>query len=172
MSFPRPSAPRRSRRRTVIVASAALAAGAASVGPSSAAAGANEPRLDTRERSVIHRVNAVRAAHGLPRLAFGGKLSRAADRHSRRLLRSRVLTHQAPGEAPLASRLARAARVHPIGEVVYFTARGARSADIVRAWMDSPGHRAVLLSRDFGRAGVGIRTGRGGLYVTVDVAAS
>ncbi len=155
-----------------MIAAAITLGSAGSGGTGSASAGANEPRLDTRERAVIHRINALRSDHGLPRLAFGGRLSRAADRHSRRLLRSRRLTHQLPGEAPLRRRLAKAARARPLGEVIYFNRRGAGSAQIVRAWARSPGHRALLLSRDFGRAGIGIRTGRGGVYVTLDFAAS
>lgn len=175
MTPTRPTVARRQRSRArtgALLTLTALGAGAGGFLTPAAMAGANEPRLDTRERAVIHRVNAVRADHGLAPLSFGGRLSRAADRHARRQLRARVLGHQVGGEAPLATRLARAARVQPIGEVVYFSGRGARSAAIVRAWMDSPPHRAVLLHPDFGRAGIGIRTGRGGLYATVDVAAA
>jgi uncharacterized protein YkwD len=172
MSFPHPSAILRTRLRAAVVAAFAVTASSSTFVASQAHAGANEPRLDTRERQVIHRVNAVRADHGLPRLTFGGKLSKAADRHSHRSQQRRTLAHTLPGEQPLASRLAHAARVRPIGEVIYWTRRGASSAEIVRAWMRSPGHRALLLSPEFGRAGVGIRTGRSGLYATVDLAAS
>lgn len=167
MLSPRKTALRRTIPRTVFAASLVACASTAAV--PAAQARSNHPKLDTRERQVIHRINAVRAEHGLARLAFGRKLSNAADRHSKRLQRSRTLSHQLPGEASLTGRLASAARAKPIGEVVFFASRGTSSAAIVRAWMDSPGHRAVLLSTEFGRAGVGIRTGRGGLYATVDV---
>ena len=138
--------------------------------PASAAA-AGAPRFDARERAVLARVNAVRADHGLAPFAAGGRLARAADRHSLRQQRARTLSHQLPGESPLMQRLAKAARATPVGEVVLFASGGTSSAKIVRAWMDSPGHRSVLLSPDFGRAGIGIRTGAGGAFATMDVAA-
>ncbi|MDO9353090.1 MAG: CAP domain-containing protein [Solirubrobacteraceae bacterium] len=171
MPNPRPTALRTCARRAALAA-VAVTAGSTTFTAAPAQAGANEPRLDTRERQVLHRVNAVRADHGLARLAFGRKLSRAADHHSRRSQQRRTVAHTLPGEQPLEGRLAHAARVKPIGEVIYWTRRGASSAEIVRAWMRSPGHRALLLSPDFGRAGIGIRTGRTGLYATVDLAAS
>jgi uncharacterized protein YkwD len=49
------------------------------------------------------------------------------------------------------------------------SARGSSAARIVRMWMRSPGHRAVLLSRSSRRIGVGRGTGsvgsmRGAVY--------
>lgn len=168
MFSPLRSALRRRLPRTLL---AAVAAGGAASASTPAPASASGAAVDGRERNVIARVNAVRADHGLAPLRTGQRISRAADRHSLRQQRAGTLSHQLPGESPLAQRLRRAVHRMPVAEVVLWSARGARSAEIVRAWMDSPGHRAVLLSPDFRLAGVGIRSGRGGVFATVDVAA-
>lgn len=157
------------RRRTL----RRLALSVAALGTTAIAAPtavANAPRVDGRERNVIHRINQVRADHGLRALDLTGGLSRAADRHSRRQARTRTLSHQLPGEPDLAARLRDVANGQPVSEVIFWGSGGVRSARVVRAWMDSPGHRAALLSSTFSRAGIGIRTGRGGLYATVDLA--
>jgi uncharacterized protein YkwD len=170
MSALRKTALKRTLPRT-LVATLVAGSGVTAATPAVASA-ANSPHMDARERNVIHRINLIRRDHGLSALNATGSLTRAADRHSRRLLRSRTLTHQLPGEASVANRLASAARHKKVGETVFFASRGGGSASIVRAWMDSPPHRAVLLSGDFSKAGVGIRAGRGGVYVTADVAGS
>lgn len=146
----------------------AAAVGATAV--AAPAAHANAPRVDGRERNVVHRINQIRADHGLRALDLTSGLSRAADRHSRWQARARTLSHQLPGEANLSSRLRKAAGHDHVSEVIFWGSGGIRSAQIVRAWMDSPGHRAALLSSSFSRAGIGIRVGRGGLYATVDLA--
>ncbi len=166
MPAPQTSTRRRTLRRLALAAVATT--GAASFSP--AAAQADGPSVDGRERNVIHRINQVRIDHGLRPLDLTPGLTRAADRHTRWQVRSRTLSHQLPGEKSLADRLRRPAGGALVGEVVFWASGSARSADLVRAWMDSPGHRATLLSGSFDRAGIGIRAGRGGLYATVDVA--
>lgn len=136
----------------------------------SAAGAANSPVVDLRETAVIDRVNAIRADHGLSALAIDSRLSRAADRHSRRMARARTLAHRVGGEGGLAARLRWAVGNANVGEVIFWGQGGVRSAEIVRAWMRSPGHRKLLLSSRFALAGIGIRSGGGGAYATVDLA--
>ncbi len=135
-----------------------------------AARAANSPVVDLRERAVIDRVNAIRADHGLGALSIDARLARAADRHSRRMARARTLTHRVAGEGELGSRLRWAVGDADVGEVIFWGKGAVRSAEIVRAWMRSPGHRDLLLSAKFVTAGVGIRSGSGGAYATVDLA--
>jgi uncharacterized protein YkwD len=149
--------------RTLLPVIAALA-GLALTGSAHAAA------IDGREAAVIERINAVRAQHGRSRLTLDDRLSRAADRHSRRMARARTLAHRVWGEAALGTRLRWAIGDAYAGEVIFWASGSVRSARIVRAWMRSPGHRHTLLSERFTRAGIGIREGRYGVYATVDVA--
>ncbi len=148
----------------------ALAAAGIASATAPAPALADGPQIDGRERNVVHRINQVRIDHGLRPLDLTPGLSRAADRHSRWQARSRTLSHRLPGERDLTARLRKPAGGAPVGEVIFWSTGGSRSAQLVRAWMDSPGHRATLLSSSFSRAGIGIRAGRGGLYATIDVA--
>ena len=129
---------------TLLVLSSAAA-------PAAVAAG---PRIDRGERSVIRAINRARAAHGLRRLRANRRLARAADVHSRAMLRSDFFSHGA-----FSQRVRRYVRFRSIGETIAMTSRcsGRRA---VRMWLNSPGHRAVLLSRGFRRVGVGRRKGR------------
>ncbi|MEH3053010.1 MAG: CAP domain-containing protein [Patulibacter minatonensis] len=162
-----PDALRSARRPMMRALTPALTAAAVLLSPSAAAA-RDAPSVDGRERGVVHRVNAVRAQHGLPPLAIGRRLSRAAYRHSQRMAAARTLTHRTWGEAGLSARLRWATGPAKVGETIYWGSGAVRSARIVRAWMDSPGHRAMILSTGFRTVGVGVRAGRGGQYVTLD----
>lgn len=165
-----PTASRAARRalvRTLLTFATLLTA---LVGGSPARAAA--PSVDARENAVIDRINAVRAQHGLAALAIDPELSRAADHHSRRMARARTLAHRVWDEGALAGRLHWATGDARVGETLFWGRGSARSAEMVRAWMRSPGHRALLLSSRFRSAGVGIRPGGGGIYATVDLASS
>src|SRR3954463_2213782 len=76
--------------------------------PSSASASARTDRL---EAGIVQAMNHARAAYGLPSLQSSGGLARAADAHSRSMLRRNVLSHGA-----FSSRVRRYVRVHRIGE--------------------------------------------------------
>lgn len=128
--------------------------------------------VDSRERAVVHRINEIRAQHGLGALNLDDRVSRAADRHSGRMARARTLAHQVWGEGSLSGRLRWATGDAKVGETIFWGHGGVRSAEIVRAWMHSSGHRALLLSGSFSKAGIGIRQGGGGFYATVDLASS
>jgi uncharacterized protein YkwD len=135
---------------------------------SAPAAQAAGPRLDRGERAIVRAINRVRAHQGLRRLHAGHRLARAADAHSRSMLRADYFAHGA-----FASRVRRYASFKRVGETLAWSSRcGARA--FVRMWMRSPGHRAVLLSRGFRRVGIGRRTGRLGsrraCVVTADFA--
>ena len=123
----------------------------ATVAPAAQAGG---PRIDRGERGVIRSINRVRASYGLRRLRAGRRLARAADAHSRNMLRADFFAH-----GSFAQRVRRYVRLRSVGETIAMTSRCAPRT-VVRMWMNSPSHRAVLLSRRFRRVGVGRRLGR------------
>ena len=133
--------------------------------PAAQAAG---PRIDAGERAVVRAINRARANHGLRRLHAGRRLARAADLHSRHMLVANYFAHGA-----FAQRVRRFVGYSRIGETLALMARCSASR-VVRLWLNSPGHRAVLLSPGFGRVGVGRRVGRLGnrlaCLVTADFA--
>jgi uncharacterized protein YkwD len=132
------------------------------------AAQAGSSRLDRGERSVIRAINRARASHGLRRLLTGRRLARAADAHTRNMLRADFFSHGA-----FSQRVRRYVRYRNIGETIAMTSR-CSAGTVVRMWLNSPTHRAVLLSGKFRRVGVGRRLGRLGssraCLVTADFA--
>ena len=129
---------------------AVLAAGLA-IAPTRADAG-----ISSAERALIRHVNDVRAAHGLRALRASGALSRAADSHSRDMLRYDFFDHTSSDGTPFDRRIRRYTNARMVGENLAAIARRHGGAGaIVRMWMNSPGHRAVLLSSDYRRIGIG-----------------
>jgi uncharacterized protein YkwD len=102
---------------------------------------------DSYESRVQHLVNRRRAAHGLRALRFERCTDRVAEAWSATLAVSGSLLHQDPATI-LGTCHARYA-----GETL---GRGGYSPKaLVRAWMRSPYHRPVLLSRKATRIGIG-----------------
>ncbi|WAP54012.1 CAP domain-containing protein [Streptomyces sp. S465] len=115
---------------------------------------------------VIARTNAERAAARLAPLAPDPRLTAAAQAHSDDMVGRDFYSHTGPeGHQPWDRARAAGAAHRGIGENI---ACGWRSpAEVVRGWMDSPGHRANILKPDFTHIGVGYATGsRAGTYWT------
>jgi len=133
---------------------AVLAAGLASA-PTRAEAG-----ITRADRALIRRVNDVRGDHGLSPLRASSALNRAADSHSRDMLRHDFFDHTSSDGTPFDSRIRRYADARMVGENLAAIGRrhgGGRA--VMRMWMQSPVHRAVLLSPDYRRIGIGRRWG-------------
>ncbi len=126
-----------------------------------------------RRAAVGCLVNKARTAAGLRGFAWSRSLGRAATRHARDMARRGYFAHRRSGGPSLARR-ARAAgfRGRNVGEAIaYGCGSLSTPASVVRSWMNSPPHRAILLS---GRSRVGIGVtgrppvgcgGRGSTYV-------
>jgi uncharacterized protein YkwD len=117
------------------------------------AAQAASSRTDGGERAVVRAINRARAAHGLRALRTHRRLARAADAHSRSMLRADYFSHGA-----FSQRVRRYVSLRRVGETIAMTSR-CRARKVVRMWLNSPPHRAVLLSGGFRRVGVGRRKG-------------
>ncbi|QLE70964.1 stress protein [Streptomyces rectiverticillatus] len=102
--------------------------------------------------------NAERAAAGLRPLAADPRLAVAAQAHSDDMVARDFYAHTSPEGREPWDRARAAGCPHPgIGENI---ACGQRSAaEVVRGWMNSPGHRANILKPDFAHIGVGYATG-------------
>ncbi|MFC3572280.1 CAP domain-containing protein [Streptomyces yaanensis] len=115
---------------------------------------------------VIALTNAERAAAGLPPLAGDPLLAAAAQAHSADMVARAFYAHTSPdGREPWDRAAAAGSRHRTVGENI---ACGQRSpAEVVRGWMDSPGHRANILKPAFTHMGVGFAGGgRAGTYWT------
>ncbi|MGV9850078.1 CAP domain-containing protein [Streptomyces sp. NPDC003442] len=115
---------------------------------------------------VIALTNAERAAARLAPLAPDPRLTAAAQAHSDDMVARDFYSHTGPeGHQPWDRARTAGATHRGIGENI---ACGQRSPEeVVRGWMNSPGHRANILKPDFTHIGVGHATGsRAGTYWT------
>jgi uncharacterized protein YkwD len=121
------------------------------------------------ERKIFEAVNAQRQEHGLEALEWNSELLRPAREHSRRMGSAGFFSHEDPERGLLAKRLQAAGiRYMAAGENL-FALKGI--ADVpqaaVQGWMNSPGHREIMLSRSFDGTAVGVyRTDTGVVYGT------
>lgn len=123
-------------------------------------------------------LNRVRGRAGLPPLRLSPRLSRAARKHSRDMVRRQYFAHDSlDGRSPFVRM--RATHYVPrnarwwLGENIGWGSGSlAEPVALVRAWMHSPGHRANILSRSFRDVGIGIAPGSpvggGGATYTTD----
>lgn len=124
-------------------------------------ASARAQRMDRAERVVVRKVNALRRAYGKPALAPNRRLARAADAHSRDMLRAGFFAHNSSDGQSAYDRVQAYRRSSLIGETLaYMPARGdASPQNIVRMWIASPPHLATLLTGRLRRIGVSRRRG-------------
>ena len=120
-----------------------------------------KPSLDGRERAIVRAINRQRAKHGLSKLRSSRRLARAADFHSWEMLDADYFAHESRDGGPFDARVRRYANHKALGETLAMVGGcGPKAARrIVRMWMNSPGHRAILLSSSFRKVGLGKRTG-------------
>jgi uncharacterized protein YkwD len=155
----------RARALLLAVATLAVALGAATnshaASCANAAAAATSVPATTAGAAVRCLVNVERADHGLPALAPSERLRAAAGAHSADMVARRFFDHVSPGGATLTDRVRRAGyRGRTLGEDIgWGTDELGSPAGIVRAWMHSPPHRAVILSARFREIGVGVALG-------------
>jgi uncharacterized protein YkwD len=100
---------------------------------------------------MVQKINQVRARHGLRPLRGSASLSGSSRRYAAHLIRADVLQHSSHGASGRS------------GEVLAVQfGSSPRVGSTVARWMNSPGHRAVLLSRSMSSLGAGFAQGRFG----------
>lgn len=106
---------------------------------------------------MVDLVNQQRTLNGLAPLEVNAKLVEAAQIHARDMAQFDVMEHDLP-QATLPTLVSRASFVGYnyawIGENIAFNYSDA--AAVVDAWMNSPGHRANILSVNFTEVGAGV----------------
>jgi uncharacterized protein YkwD len=112
--------------------------------------------------AIVCLVNQTRASHGLPALRVDADLAEAARKHSADMARRDYFSHTTPAGRTLSDRARDADYFEPGDELKLGEDLGWGSGDkarpewIVGAWLDSPPHRRILLSPDYGELGVGV----------------
>jgi len=128
-----------------------------------------DPRLSQCERKMIRIVNAFRSQYGLGRLRASHALNRAAERHSGDMLARNFFAHPSSDGTASYRRVRRYANANSVGETLAaLVRRPGIEYRVVRMWMESPPHRAVMLSPRFNRVGLSHRSGMlGGFRMSV-----
>lgn len=105
-------------------------------------------------RSVLKLTNRYRVAQGLAKLQLNRRLRRAAQNHSRAMASQDFYSHTGPDGSTAGSRANGSGYAwRTVGENI--AAGYTKPKQVVRGWMDSPGHRANILNPAFSEMGVG-----------------
>jgi uncharacterized protein YkwD len=102
---------------------------------------------DIYETSLLGWINRVRVNHGLPRVRITSCADYTAEKWVRKLLRYNLFQHQSM------STFAYGCGYSYVGEIIAMAP--ATPYVMVRMWMASPGHRAIILDRRFSLVGIG-----------------
>ena len=115
--------------------------------------------------AMVCEIARVRGRRDAPALRGDAQLDVAAARHAADMHERRYFSHVSPGGGDLAARARRAGYAQRrcswrVGEMLAWgVGPRATAAGTIRAWMRSPGHRRVLLSRRYRDMGVGLQAG-------------
>jgi uncharacterized protein YkwD len=116
-------------------------------------------------RATLCVLNVERSRHNLHPLRLNHKLSRAARRHSEAMARERFFSHTSQNGTSFVDRIRDSgylsgARSWSVGEnIAYGSGSLSSPSSIGTAWMNSPGHRANILSPSFREIGIGLASG-------------
>ena len=106
---------------------------------------------------VVRLTNAERATAGCPALRVDARITRAAQLHSEDMSANGYFSHTSRDGRTFADRIRAQGYPAPAAENI---ARGQRSASaVVRAWMNSAGHRRNILNCSLRAIGVGFAPG-------------
>jgi uncharacterized protein YkwD len=143
------------RRLLILTAAGLLAVGLAAIAPRPAAAAAPPPRT-----ALLYRINQARIGHGLAPVHPSLRLQRVASHHSEDMMVRDYFAHTSPTGSNVYSRIVRSGFVAGYswlaGETLAW-GNGSLATPLatVHAWLASPEHRAIMLSRRFRWVGIG-----------------
>ena len=124
--------------------------------------GGNLPEV---REAILCLHNQIRARRGLPLLKENARLRRAALGHSSDMVSRGFFEHTSPNGTSMVERIQAARYVSPrfgwaLGEnLAWGTGSLATPQAIMKAWMDSPGHRANVVKRAYREIGIGVVAG-------------
>jgi uncharacterized protein YkwD len=121
--------------------------------------------VDEVRAAILCLHNQIRAERGLPLLRENAKLRRAALGHSSDMVSRGFFEHTTPNGVTMVQRIQAARYTSPrfgwaLGEnLAWGTGSLATPRLIMKAWMDSPGHRANVVKRAYREIGIGVVAG-------------
>ncbi len=125
-----------------------LIAGSANAATSKSA---STVRLQALSNRILISLNATRAAKNLRPLVVSDDLQRSAAAHSRSMLAGGFFEHESRDGSPFSRRLKHFYRTTgydswSAGENLLYSTSAIKASMAIRAWLDSPTHRANMLN--------------------------
>jgi uncharacterized protein YkwD len=138
-----------------------------------------DENMDQVVDATLCLLNGERADHGLGPLSADAELGSAARGHSADMIREQFFDHVAPDGSTPVDRIRRTGYIPTSGNwivgenLAWGTGTLATPKGIVKAWMNSEGHRANILRDQFNQIGFGVfvgnpnsKDGEGATYTT------
>jgi uncharacterized protein YkwD len=151
-------------------ASSGSSRGAASAAPS------RQLQVSQLESGVLSQINAVRSQHGLVPLRFSVPLTLAARNHSESMAAKGYFTHESADGGAFWKRVqnfypSTSRRFWSVGENLLWQAPDVDPSGALQMWMNSPEHKANLLTARWREVGISAvhATAAPGVYGGLDV---
>ena len=147
--------------RSLAALAVALASAFALAAPASPGDSAKLERRVALEGTVVREVNRVRVVHGLAPLRVSRGLRAAARGHCRSMLEQGFFGHDSVDGTVFSERIRRhypssGWHLWSVGEALHASeGHEVDARAIVAAWLDSPPHRQIILSRTWRETGIG-----------------
>ncbi len=130
----------------------------------------------TYESTVLKLINAERIKRGLKKLTLNTRLRTAARRHSKDMATKDFFSHTGSNGSSMTDRMTKAGyKWAAAGETLYAgNGKYKTPQECVNAWLNSPGHAAIMLSPNYTQVGIGYyydKTSPYGGYYTADFGA-
>ena len=111
------------------------------------------------ETGLIRGINAIRGEHGLKPLTPSANLSAAAAQHTREMGTKGYFEHASYDSSEFWKRIeqwypSKGRRAWSVGENLLYSSRDVTASESVELWMNSPAHRANVLSRSWQEIGL------------------
>jgi uncharacterized protein YkwD len=122
--------------------------------------------------NVLAIINDVRARNGLGAVSGEGRLTTAATRYAVYMAQTNTFAHTGPDGSTVLTRVRAAGYTENtgFGEILAWYGATGRPSIIVDLWMNSPSHRAAILSPSFRFAGAGCAFDAEGVRCVVNFA--
>ena len=156
----------------LIVVAGLLAAAPSAMGANACQSASSTPAQAAKRtmvRATLCTLNAQRERYGLAPLKLNKRLSKAARRHARDMVRREYFAHDSLAGGTFVDRIRRTGyltgvRSWTVGEnLAWGTNSRSAPREITTMWMNSPGHRANILSASFREVGIGLAIGAPGV---------
>jgi uncharacterized protein YkwD len=148
----------RLRLRGLLVVVALAATVALLIAPGAARSASRPSYMSPMEWSVLRNVNWVRRHYGLRALRADPGLTHAAEAHTHDMAQHFYYAHNSLSGGAWWARIRRYVHAREVAETLNYIvgprSRRREPRTIVISWMNSPPHRAILLSRGLRRIGI------------------